>query len=657
RVVHVPGREGLAEFALDAATHALRFFSDWFGIAYPAQKLDLLAIPDFAFGAMENLGCVTFREAMLLVDPSRASRIELERIADVVAHEIAHMWFGDLVTMKWWNGIWLNEAFATMMELLCVDAFRPEWRRWVSFGYERDVAMATDGLHSTRPVEYPVGPPEEAQGMFDVLTYQKGAGVLRMLERYLGAEPFRDGIRRYLAAHRFANTETSDLWDALEAASGAPVRQIMDSWILQGGFPLVLAERSGDDVRLHQEPFAYAPGSGSSAIGRHWRIPVLARPLPGPGNGAHPRSGTATSDEPPATKETKVLLGDEPQLVPGAAGALVVNAGGSGYYRVHYDEQSLPALATEFGRLEALEQFNLVSDAWAALVAGRSSLGEFLILAEAVRSELDPDVWTPVMGALGFLDHVVDDETRVSLAAYTRALLGPAFATLGWEKRPGDSERVDTLRGTLLGTLGTVGTDEEIRADCRRRHAAYLAGEAQLDPDLLPAVVSVTAASGGEREFEAFLARHHAAANPQEELRYLYALAGFVQPELAERVFTLALTEVRTQNGPFMVQALLAQRDNGPATWARLRDHWAAAQERFPSNIFPRMLDSVKLLCRDPVLGNEVRDFLSSHPVPSGQRTVDQVVERLGVNMTLAAHLADKTAGELSAGIDRLSEI
>ena len=199
-VVHPPGRAGLTAFALEAGAHALRFFTNWFGIPYPGDKLDLVAIPDFAFGAMENLGCVTFRETALLVDPGARLALELERVADVVAHEIAHMWFGDLVTMRWWNGIWLNEAFATFMATMCTDDFRPAWKRWVSFGSEREAAMATDVLHSTRPVEYPVGPPEEAQGMFDVLTYQKGCGVLRMLERFLGAEPFRDGIRRLPAA-------------------------------------------------------------------------------------------------------------------------------------------------------------------------------------------------------------------------------------------------------------------------------------------------------------------------------------------------------------------------------------------------------------------------------------------------------------------------
>ncbi len=373
RVVHVPGRENLTDFALEAAAHALRFFSEWFGLAYPGAKLDLVAIPDFAFGAMENLGCVTFREVMLLVDQERVSRVELERIADVISHEIAHMWFGDLVTMKWWNGIWLNEAFATLMEMLCVDHFRPDWHRWISFGCERDAAMSTDGLHATRPVEYPVGPPDEAQGMFDVLTYQKGAGVLRMLERYLGAEAFRAGIRRYLAAHRLSNTETADLWDAIEQSSGAPVREIMDSWILQGGFPLLLVERNEENVTVRQEPFAYASGSGPSAIGSHWRVPVLTRVVGGH-DGGH-----------------RALLGPEPLSwpAPPADKAVVVNAGGSGFYRVQYDEGGRHQLADAFGSLATLERFNLLSDAWAAVVAARTGLGDFLLIAEAARYELD----------------------------------------------------------------------------------------------------------------------------------------------------------------------------------------------------------------------------------------------------------------------------
>src|SRR6267142_693435 len=231
RVCAVPGKKHLATFAVDIGKASLEHFSAYYGIAYPGDKLDLIAIPDFASGAMENLGAITFRETALLVDADRATRTELERVADVVSHENAHMWFGDLVTMKWWNGLWLNEAFATFMEMLAVDAWKPEWRRWARFTVSRAAAMQVDGLKSTRPIEFPVERPEEAAGMFDILTYEKGASVLRMLEQYLGADAFRNGIRLYLRHHAYANAETTDLWDALEESTGQPVRALMDTWI------------------------------------------------------------------------------------------------------------------------------------------------------------------------------------------------------------------------------------------------------------------------------------------------------------------------------------------------------------------------------------------------------------------------------------------
>ena len=337
------------------------------------------------------------------------------------------MWFGDLVTMRWWNGIWLNEAFATLMELLCVDHFRPEWQRWVSFGIERDTAMATDGLHATRPVEYPVGPPEEAQGMFDVLTYQKGAGVLRMLERYLGADRFRDGVRRYLEAHRFGNTETADLWDAIEESSGEPVRQIMDSWIFQGGFPLVIVDAIAETdrsaqpdatVALSQTPFSYADADGASAIGSVWSVPVIARAIDG--------------------GETRVLLGPEPQpLRLGDGDAVVVNARGSGYYRVRYAPPLHRTLAARLDALDQLERFNLLADTWAVVVGQQADPTDFLLLAEALGLTPDPDIWALVTGALSFFDRAVDDDTRAVVSSYTRALLAPVLTGLGWTRGPG----------------------------------------------------------------------------------------------------------------------------------------------------------------------------------------------------------------------------
>ena len=282
RVVCTPGKLPLAEFALEVGAFALRFFTEYFNIPYPGDKVDLVAIPDFAAGAMENLGCITFRDTALLIDEDEAARAELERVADVIAHELAHMWFGDLVTMGWWEGIWLNEAFATFMETLCVDAFRPSWDRWVGFAPSREAALAVDALHLTRPIEYPVGPPKEAEGMFDVLTYEKGCGVLRMLEQHIGADVFRDGVRTYLKAHAYGNTVTSDLWDALEDASGAPVRDVMDTFILQGGHPLVslhgdAAQPAALRARARSPPAPPRPSGRSGACpSRSGRSPPTA---------------------------------------------------------------------------------------------------------------------------------------------------------------------------------------------------------------------------------------------------------------------------------------------------------------------------------------------------------------------------------------------
>ncbi|MEM9468457.1 MAG: M1 family metallopeptidase, partial [Actinomycetota bacterium] len=278
RIVHRPGQGHLTSFALDVAVHALRWLSDYYAIPYPSDKVDLIAIPDFAFGAMENLGCVTFREVLLLIDPADAAQPELQRAADVINHELAHMWFGDLVTMQWWEGIWLNEAFATFMETSCSDAYRPDWRVWDTFARARSAAFDVDGLAATRPIEFPVVSPEEAEGMFDLLTYEKGASVVRMLEQYLGADVFRDGVRHYLATHAYANTETSDLWDALEHVSRQPVRSLMHEWIYQGGHPIITSEATPHGVRVTQHHFTLDP---DAADGRTWSVPLRLRDAEG----------------------------------------------------------------------------------------------------------------------------------------------------------------------------------------------------------------------------------------------------------------------------------------------------------------------------------------------------------------------------------------
>src|ERR1700722_6860530 len=632
RAVHVPGKSNLTNFAKEIGAFSLKYFANYYGLPYPGDKVDLIAIPDFASGAMENLGAITFRETALLIDDKAASRAELERVADVVAHENAHMWFGDLVTMKWWNGIWLNEAFATFMEILAVDAFRPEWQRWVSFGVEREAAMAVDGLHATRPVEFPVGRPEEAQGMFDVLTYQKGGSVLRMLEQFLGPDVFREGINDYLTTHSHGNTETSDLWDALERSSGRAVRTIMDTWINQGGYPLL---RVGDDGALTQTPFSYR-GEPGGAIGSRWLVPVLTRSL-GDTEVDSPSiliDGTRASKDPVTIK----------------SGADLVNAGGSGYYRVSYPTAMVERLAGQLTELAPLERYNLVSDSWAASLSGQAPLSDLLRLARALvdSAEGDPSVWSVVIGALGLFDRVLPDADRPVLALSIRTLLGPLARDPGWDPGDGDNERTPALRASVLRTLGTVGEDPEIQAEATRRFADT---DTTLHPDIESAILDIVAWHGGHPQFEEFLARYRAPANPQEENRYLYALASFRQLDLAMRTFDLAMSEVRTQNAPFVLQLLVANRMTGRAVWQRITEEWDALVAKFPSNILPRMLDGIRGLCNPAELADQVTAFVESHPLPAGGRTVEQILERLAVNVAFGAREGDHLAATLSEAL------
>ncbi|MGE3621255.1 MAG: M1 family metallopeptidase [Acidimicrobiia bacterium] len=626
RILCPPGKSHLTPFALEVAAFSLRYLADYFDIAYPGDTLDLVAIPDFAFGAMENLGCVTFRETLLLVDPDKATQSELQRVVDVIAHELAHMWFGDLVTMKWWNGIWLNEAFATFMELKVTDAFRPEWERWVGFGLSRSTAFDTDALHSTRPVEYPVVSPRDAEGMFDVLTYEKGAAVVRMLEQYLGEEPFRAGIRRYMDTHRYGNTETTDLWDAIEAATGEPVRRIMDSWIFQGGFPEVTVERRAGGLALAQRAFTYLDGEASGA---EWAIPLVLRV----GGEGPPATTTTLLDE--ATAELD--LPAEPAWVVG-------NVEGNGFYRVRYGDELRRALVERAQQeLSALERYGLVDDTWASVLAGTTPARAVVELAEGMADEEDLAVWSRLVGALSSLHRVVADAGRPALSARLRGILRPPLDRLGWQPVANDDDRRRELRGVLLGALAIVGDDPEARAWARRIFADLRAGAA-VDATLGAAAVRVVAATAGPADLDELLAGFRGASTPQEEQRYLYSLADVDDPAQFDRVLALAVSdEVRTQNAPFLVGACVANRRNGAAAWALISQRWEEMNQRFPANSIVWLLNGIRAVA-DAGLAARIEAFLDEHPVPQAAKVVAQHRERMRVTVALAEREATRLA-------------
>jgi puromycin-sensitive aminopeptidase len=623
RVVNVPGRGHLSDFAKEVGAFALRFFTEYYDIAYPGDKLDLVALPDFAFGAMENLGCVTFRESALLVDESSVTHAEAVQVALTIVHEIAHMWFGDLVTMKWWNGIWLNEAFATFMEHAGLDAFRAEWSTWDDFAMSRATALDIDALSNTRAVEYEVRTPEDADGMFDVLTYQKGGSVVRMLEQWLGPDAFRDGVRHYLDKYRYANTETTDLWDALEDATERPARRIMDSWIFQPGFPELTVERVDNGVRVTQRRFRY----DRAASDERWSIPMLVR-----------TTASGATAEP-------VLLDEESTTLAAAPGELVVvNAGGEGFYRVAYPP-SWPAGLVASGTLTARERFVLVDDAWAAVLVGTLPAADLLDFARSLRDETDLVVWRAVVARLRNLTRLVDRDALTALRGTIRDLLRPAFDRLGWEPAPNEGPRERQLRGVLLDALGTAGEDHEVAA----RAAEYRDRDAT-DADVVAACIVVTADHGNTDLFDEFLQRFKNAGTPQEQLRYLYALGMFPDDNLVLRAAALATTDtVRTQNAPFLLQRAMHNRDYGPLVWEFVRDNWSTIEQRFPRTLIARMLEGVTWLVDDASVVSVPR-HLAEHPVPEGERVIAQHLERQRVHRALVDRERDRFAARLLAG-------
>ncbi len=632
RVWAVPGKQPLTPFGQEIAAASLKFFEDYYGIPYPGDKLDLLAIPDFASGAMENLGAITFRETALLVDPRTATHAELERVADVVAHENAHMWFGDLVTMSWWNGLWLNEAFATFMEMLAVDAWKPAWERWTSFGVSRAAAFAVDGLQSTRPIEFPVHAPKDAEAMFDVLTYEKGASVLRMLEQHIGPAVFRDGVRDYLRTHAYGNAETNDLWVSLGKAARQAVPALMNGWIFQPGFPLITAELRGDStLTLTQQRFTYLPSNASSAT---WQVPIQIRTCTGQSAGT---SRLLLTDA-----EMTVPLSCVPQFV-------LVNEGGHGFYRVRYGPTLWKRLLDHgLDKLAAIERFNVVSDAWATTVAGLTPLADYAALTARFGGERDKNVWAVLIESLAFLHRIVDPADRPALDAFVVNRVDPAVAAVGWTPQPGENDLIKQLRSELIGALGKLGNDAAAQAQAADLYEQSRREPDSVDPNLLPALVSILAFTGDQKRYDEFAGRFRTAATPQEERRYLFSLAGFRQPDLLQRTLAGTISgQIRVQDAPFVVSAVLGSVYGRELAWTFVKANWDRMDRLFPKQGLRRMCGGIIGLAT-PELEQDVRDFFAGRKIDLGGKTLDQYLEQLRITVRFREREARALANVLA---------
>ncbi|NMP22067.1 M1 family metallopeptidase [Sulfobacillus harzensis] len=631
RVAYRPGFEGMTDWAEKAAQETLGFFENYFGIPYPGDKLDHVAVPEFAAGAMENLGCVTYREEYLLMNPERAALQEKAPAVSVIAHETAHMWFGDLVTMRWWNGIWLNEAFATLMQELASDALHPEWEVWTTFSHGRAYAMTIDGLASTRSIEFPVGRPVESWAMFDVLTYQKGGSVLRMLEQYLGPEVFRRGISHYLTTHKYGNTETSDLWDALESVSGQPVRSMMDSWVFQPGFPLVHASLSedGKTLTLTQTQFRYQ-GEGEG----RWQVPVVV--------GIHGQSGESQT--------VRKILASEPLAIPVPQDVqwITINQGGWGFYRSAYDNRLWEKLLGAFDQMTAIERYQLVDDAWAGVESGAVPLQQAVQLWRALGAERDPDVWGAVATNVNLLWRVADEASKPVVAQFIRDIAGPIFAELGWEPKPGEDVRLGRLRAALVQLLGISGNDSDVVHEARQRFPAILRGESSVAPDLLTPIVNVVAANGDASDWDAIYRAFKESKTPQDETRYLFALARFRKPELIQRTINLYYSsEVRLQDAPIALAYLVMNSRATEAAWESIEQRWDALLEKFPKSMFAHFIQPTATVVEE-TLAERIQTWLRDHPVAEVARSTTQAMEFQGINRAMARRVKDTIADVLS---------
>ncbi len=601
RVITPPGKLHLASEAVEVGAFMLDFFASYYEVPYPGDKLDMVAIPDFGFGAMENLGCITYRETALLVDLETATQAELARVVSVIAHEIAHMWFGDLVTMKWWNGVWLNEAFATFAEVTATNAYRPEWNYWLDFANDRATSQETDALKTTRPIEFPVGSPAEADAMFDVLTYEKGASVLRQIELYLGGDVFRRGVSLYLKRHAYGNTDNEDLWAALEEVSGEPVGEIMDTWIFQGGYPMIDVTTTERGVRLSQRQFRFFGGGDAS-----WKVPVLYSSSLGEG---------------------RVLVGEEPVEIE-VGDDLIVNAGGEGFYRVAYDHERLASIESRLPELADIERYSVVSDLLAEMLCGRASAGDYFDLIRSLDDEGEADIWRVALEGLSELDRIVSSDDRDPLRRFVVDHTAKKADQLGWVPADGEDANDRTLRGLILKARGINGRDQEtIRTAATQLDAA--------DAEVADAALAIVAANGGLEDFERFVELSKGAPTPQLTVKYLRAATQVPHPDVPGRIIDMVLSgDIRTQDSYWVVALLIGHRDNGVRAWKLITERWEEIIAALAPNHRYRILDQLKFRS-EPDVAQSVHEWFETHTFPGMEKKISQKLEMLDVRVGL----------------------
>jgi aminopeptidase N len=637
-VVTTAGKREQGRFALDSAVKLLDYYNDYFGVKYPLPKLDLIAVPGGFGGAMENWGGITFFESRLLFDPSSNAETAQRGIFSILAHEMAHQWFGDLVTMGWWDNIWLNEGFASWMQVKAAEHFYPQWQSWLNSNGQKQFAMALDARRTSHPIQQPVADQSEAMTTFDGITYSKGQALIRMLENYLGETAFRDGIRQYMAAHTYGNTTTADLWQALESAAKKPVTGIAASFTEQDGVPLIIAETScsGNDQRmtLRQDRFVIAPSSAAGSGGtasppRTWQVPVAVGPL----------SATRPAES--------LLLKGSTEVAAGSCGeAIKVNLGDVGYYRTEYGPISRAVLAKSLAAMAPEDRLNFIADDWALVQAGRAELPSYLALIEAISGDDHRAVWEQVIGALTRLNHLARDRAeRPALQRYGRARLRPLFDRLGWDGGGSDDDAL--LRSSVITALGEFG-DGDVLAEAKRRFAGFLQNPPSLPTALRDAVIHLVGISADRSSYDTLLALARKSTATNERLRYYFAAASARDATLARATLALTLTdELPSTIVGGVISTVASSGEQPDLAWDFVQKNLEALAKRQGPSFRDAFIPDFMTNFSDDAHADALRHFAPAQATTGGRVMTARALETIAI----AADLKTRALPEIAAWI------
>jgi len=622
-VISQKGTLSQAAFALDSSKAILREYNDYFGVRYPLPKLDNIAAPGSSqfFGAMENWGAIFTFEYYMLLDPSISTQHDKEEVFATEAHEMAHQWFGDLVTMKWWDDLWLNEGFATWMEGRTAARLHPEWNTALGAVELTQKAMSRDSVATTHPVVQHVATVEQASQAFDEITYEKGEAVIRMLESYVGADAWRDGVRAYIKAHAHGNTTSDDLWREIDKAAGKPVTAIAHDFTLQPGVPTISVNdavcSAGKTVlTLTQGEFSRDLPNKKPLT---WRVPVIAQSV---GSTAQVR--------------TLVSGGKGTLAVPGC-GPVLVNAGQTGYYRTLYAPKNFAAIAAEFAKLAPIDQLGLLSDSWSLGLAGLQPMSDFLELAQAAPLGADPQVWGKIAVVFGGInDHYkASPERQKRFDAFAIARLAPVMAQVGWTARAGEPDTIANLREQLIRTLSELG-DQDTIAEARRRYAASTSDTSAVPAALRKVITGVVALHADAAAWDALHASAQAEKTPMIKDRLYDLLAASEDEALAKRALDLAMTdEPGVTNSAGMIARVASEHADMAFDFALA--HLAQVNERVDatsrSRYFPRLASG----SADPAMIAKLNAYANANLAESARRDVDTAVANIRYRIKVRA--------------------